>query len=76
MFTCSQKRLILKLYQYLLSTKLIILLIFLQANTLNVKIHQKGNFQEGIDKYELELLTTVRHFEQLEEYQAPSIAKS
>lgn len=46
------------------------------ANTSNVKIHQKGNFQEGVDKYELELLTTVRHFEQLEEYQAPSIAKS
>ncbi|XP_076114530.1 condensin-2 complex subunit H2-like [Mytilus galloprovincialis] len=46
------------------------------ANTSNVKIHQVGNFDEGIDKYELELLTTVRHFEQLEEYQAPSIASS
>jgi len=48
----------------------------LQANTSNVKIYQKGDFQEGVDKYELELLTTVRHFEQLEEYQAPSITKT
>lgn len=46
------------------------------ANTSNIKIYQKGDFQEGVDKYELELLTKVRHFEQLEEYQAPSITKS
>jgi hypothetical protein len=24
----------------------------LQANTSNVKIYQKGDFQEGVDKYE------------------------
>lgn len=46
------------------------------ANTLNVKIHQRGNYDVGIDKFELELLSTVRHFEQLEEYQAPSLDKS
>ncbi|XP_060068289.1 condensin-2 complex subunit H2-like [Ylistrum balloti] len=44
------------------------------ANTENVRIVQKGSLEEGIDKFELKLLSTTRMFEQLEEYQAPSLA--
>ncbi|KAL5006676.1 hypothetical protein ScPMuIL_015482 [Solemya velum] len=43
------------------------------ANTGNVEVYQKGILDEGIDLFELELLTTRRHFEELAEYQAPSI---
>lgn len=44
------------------------------ANTGNVEIVRKGDLEVGMDKFELHLLSTKRHFEQLEEYQAPSIA--
>lgn len=43
---------------------------------MNVKIVSKACLEEGMDKFELELLSTKRHFEELEEYQAPSIAKA
>ncbi|OWF43720.1 condensin-2 complex subunit H2-like [Mizuhopecten yessoensis] len=46
------------------------------ANTENVKIVQKGYLEEGIDMFEMRLLSTTRMFEQLEEYQAPSLAAS
>ncbi|XP_048730143.2 condensin-2 complex subunit H2-like isoform X2 [Ostrea edulis] len=44
------------------------------ANTRNVEIVSKGELETGMDKFELHLLSSRRHFEQLEEYQAPSIA--
>ncbi|XP_062591191.1 condensin-2 complex subunit H2-like [Saccostrea cucullata] len=44
------------------------------ANTGNVEIVRRGELEKGMDKFELHLLSTKRHFEQLEEYQAPSIA--
>ncbi|XP_033753321.1 condensin-2 complex subunit H2-like [Pecten maximus] len=43
------------------------------ANTENVKIVQKGHLEEGIDMFEMKLLSTTRMFEKLEEYQAPSL---
>eukprot|EP00105_Crassostrea_gigas_P006644 XP_011420661.1 PREDICTED: condensin-2 complex subunit H2 [Crassostrea gigas] len=44
------------------------------ANTGNVEIVSKGDLEVGMDRFELHLLSTKRHFEHLEEYQAPSIA--
>ncbi|XP_078333475.1 condensin-2 complex subunit H2-like [Crassostrea virginica] len=44
------------------------------ANTGNVEIVRKGDLEVGMDKFELHLLSTKRHFEHLEEYQAPSVA--
>lgn len=45
------------------------------ANTTNVKIREKGGLEDGMDRFEMELLSTVRHFEQLQEYTAPSLSQ-
>ncbi|XP_053384022.1 condensin-2 complex subunit H2-like [Mercenaria mercenaria] len=45
------------------------------ANTTNVRIEEKGTLEEGMDKFELELLSRKRHFEQLQEYTAPSLTQ-
>jgi hypothetical protein len=39
-----------------------------------VEIVSQGELESGMDKFEMHLLSSKRHFEQLEEYQAPSIA--
>ena len=44
-----------------------------QANNYNVEICSKGCLEEGMDTMALKLLSTRRHFEELEEYRAPSI---
>ncbi|KAK3591844.1 hypothetical protein CHS0354_005040 [Potamilus streckersoni] len=43
------------------------------ANTSNVHLEEKGILFEGMDKFEVELLSTRRHFEDLADYQAPSL---
>ncbi|KAH3891051.1 hypothetical protein DPMN_015142 [Dreissena polymorpha] len=45
------------------------------ANTNNVKINEKGALSEGMDKFELTLLTRRRHFELLQDYHAPSLSE-
>ena len=47
-----------------------------QANTSNVRIEEKGVLDAGMDNFELELLSTRRHFEELQEYQAPSLSQT
>lgn len=44
------------------------------ANTRNVEIH--SNEELKMDSFQLHLLTTRRHFEELQEYQAPSTSRS
>ena len=45
----------------------------LQANNYNVEIFVDGTLEESVDTMSLKLLSTRRHFEELEEYRAPSI---
>lgn len=45
------------------------------ANTGNVRIEEKGELDEGMDKFEMELLSLKRHFEELQEYTAPSLSQ-
>ncbi|XP_064603130.1 condensin-2 complex subunit H2-like [Liolophura sinensis] len=42
------------------------------ANNYNVKIECEGKLEEGMDKMELELLSTKRIYEELADYKAPS----
>ncbi|KAK3103558.1 hypothetical protein FSP39_020158 [Pinctada imbricata] len=52
----------------------IFLATLMLANTRNVDIKCKEGKTISMDDFQLSLLSTKRHFEQLEEYQAPSIA--
>ncbi|KAL4224510.1 Condensin-2 complex subunit H2 [Mactra antiquata] len=45
------------------------------ANTTNVKIKERSDLVDSMDQFELELLSTRRHFEELQEYVAPSLAE-
>ena len=44
-----------------------------QANNYNVEVISDGSLDEGMDTMALKLLSKRRHFEELEEYRAPSI---
>ena len=52
------------------------LFLFLQANTYNVELSCPGKLEEAMDKLEVRLLSTKRHYEELAEYQAPSLAST
>ena len=45
----------------------------LQANTYNIEIGSEGVLESGMDTMTVKLLSTKRHFEELEEYRAPSL---
>ena len=47
--------------------------LFFQANNYNVEIRSDGTLDEGMDTMALKLLSSKRHFEELEEYRAPSL---
>ena len=47
--------------------------LFFQANNYNVEIRSDGTLDEGMDTMALRLLSSKRHFEELEEYRAPSL---
>ena len=49
---------------------------FLQANTYNVELSCPGKLDEAMDKLEVRVLSTKRHYEELAEYQAPSLASA
>ncbi|XP_025087697.1 condensin-2 complex subunit H2-like [Pomacea canaliculata] len=44
------------------------------ANTYNVELSCPGYFEEAMDRLEIRLLSHKRHYEELAEYQAPSLA--
>jgi hypothetical protein len=46
-----------------------------QANVYNVEISCPGKLEEAMDQMALRLLSTKRHYDELAEYQAPSLAK-
>ena len=45
----------------------------LQANNGNVEIGSEGILDTAIDTMTVQLLSTKRHFEELQEYRAPSV---
>ncbi|WAR01770.1 CNDH2-like protein [Mya arenaria] len=46
------------------------------ANTTNILIEEKGVLEQGMDMFELKLLSRKRHFEELQEYMAPSLSQT
>lgn len=51
-----------------------IFIFVVQANTYNVELSCPGYFEEAMDRLEIRLLSHKRHYEELAEYQAPSLA--
>ncbi|XP_076450390.1 condensin-2 complex subunit H2-like [Babylonia areolata] len=46
------------------------------ANNYNVELSCPGTLEEGMDRLEVQLLSTKRHYEELADYQAPSLANT